>query len=75
MSQETTSIENEDNDKMSEIEENDEEFDLDGEVDLEGELICALNEIEKLIRKNKLLKEKRSQNSNPNFQIEEQQKN
>jgi hypothetical protein len=50
MAQETTSIENE-------YKENYEEIDLDGEVDHAGEISCALNEIEKLVRKNKLLKE------------------
>ena len=36
---------------------NNEEFDDGAEVNLEGELMCALSELEKLRKKNALLKE------------------
>ena len=35
-----------------------EEFDNEAEVNLQGELICALSELEKLTMKNTLLKER-----------------
>jgi hypothetical protein len=69
MVQETESNEDEDNNNIPEIGEND-----DVDVDLEGELLCSLDEIERLRRKNRQLKEKLSHNSDLASQLEEQKK-
>jgi predicted RNase H-like nuclease (RuvC/YqgF family) len=69
MALETYSNEDEDNDNIPEIGEND-----DVDVDLEGELLCALDEIKRLRRKNRQLKEELSHNSDLASQLEEQKK-
>jgi hypothetical protein len=58
MAQETSSNEDEENNNIPDIGEND-----DVDVDLEGELLCALDDIERLRRKNRQLKEKSLHNS------------
>jgi hypothetical protein len=69
MVQEIESNEYEDNNNVPKIGENDDVY-----VDLEGELLCALDEINRLRRKNSQLKEELSHNSDLASQLEEQNK-
>jgi hypothetical protein len=65
----TKSNEDEDNNIVPEIEENDEV-----DVDLEGELFCALDEIKRLRINNRQLKEELSHNYDLASQLEEKKK-
>jgi hypothetical protein len=69
MDLERDSNEDEENNNILKIEEND-----DVDVDLEGELLCAIDEIKRLRRKNRILKEELSHNFDLTYQLEEQNK-
>jgi hypothetical protein len=66
MALETYSNNYEYNDNIPETGEND-----DVDVDIEGEILCSLDEKQRLKRKNRLLKEERSHNTNLVSQVEE----